>query len=216
MTDSGRDATGSPADGIDWDARYAAAGQVWSGNPNGALVAEFDGVTPGTAVDVGCGEGADAIWLAQRGWRVTAFDVSSTALARASEHIAAAGVTVQLCHSGLLGPALQGSQFDLVNVQYPALLHEQGRSLAALLDLVAPAGTLLFVHHADAESVEARKAGFDPADYLLPRTVRDGLGDGWDVLVYDERPRHVTTGAGARHTRDLVLKARRVGTSPWR
>lgn len=103
---------------------------------------------------------------------------------------------MQVLHGGLLDPALTGAQFDLVNVQYPALLHEQGRSLAALLDLVAPGGSLLFVHHADADLDEARPAGFDPADYLLPRNVHAALDGDWDVQVYEERPRHVTAGAG--------------------
>jgi SAM-dependent methyltransferase len=209
VTESDRGAAGAPADSVDWDARYAGSDQVWSGNPNSALVAEVSEVTPGTSVDVGCGEGADAIWLAQRGWHVTAFDVSSTALARASNHIANAGVTVQVFHGGLLDFALTGAQFDLVNVQYPALLHEQGRSLAALLGLVAPGGALLFVHHADAELEEVRRAGFDPADYVLPRDAHAALSGDWDVQVYEERPRHVTTGAGAKHNLDLVLKARR-------
>lgn len=194
---------------VDWDAMYAGSEQVWSGNPNSALVAEVSGLRPGTAVDVGCGEGADAIWLARRGWQVTAFDVSSTALDRASNRIADAGVTVQVLRTGLLDFALGGAQFDLVDVQYPALLHEEGRSLAALLGLVAPGGSLLFVHHADAGSGRARRAGFDPADYVLPRDAYAALDAGWDVEVYEERPRHVTTGAGAEHDLDLVLKARR-------
>lgn len=209
VTDSDRGSAGAPADGVDWDVRYAASEQVWSGNPNSALVAEMTGVTPGTAVDVGCSEGADAIWLAQRGWHVTAVDVSSTALARASDHIANVGVTVRLLDGGLLDPALAGAQFDLVNVQYPALRHEQGRSLAALCGLVAPGGTLLFVHHADADSDEARRAGFDPAEYLLPRNVHAARDRDWDLQVYEERPRHVTTGAGAGHNLDVVLRARR-------
>lgn len=212
MTESGGGAFGEAAGGVDWDARYAGSEQVWSGNPNAALVAEADGIPPGTAVDVGCGEGADATWLAQRGWQVTAFDVSSTALARASTHIASAGVTVQIRQGALLDPVLPGAQFDLVNVQYPALLHEQGRSLAALLGLVAPGGTLLFVHHADADSDDARRAGFDPADYVLPRDVHAGIDGRWDVEVYEERPRHVTTGAGAAHSVDLVLRTRRPAT----
>jgi len=209
VTESDCGSAGAPADDVEWDAMYAASEQVWSGNPNNALLADVTGVTPGTAVDVGCGEGADAIWLAQGGWQVTAFDVSSTALARASDHLANAGVTVQLIHSGLLEPAVTGAQFDLVNVQYPALLHEQGRSLNALLELVAPGGTLLFVHHADTEWDEARRAGFDPANYLLPRNVHAALDGGWDVQVYEERPRRVTTGAGAGHNLDVVLRARR-------
>src|SRR4051794_35493220 len=201
--------TDSPTAGVDWDARYAAAEQVWSGHPNGALVAEADTLAPGTAVDVGCGEGADAIWLARNGWQVTAIDVSSTALARASRHVAEAAVTVRLLPVELLDFALESEPFDLVNVQYPALLHEQGRSLAALLGLVAPGGTLLFVHHSVAHSGEALRAGFDPADYVLPHDAYAALGAGWTVEVNEERPRHVTGGAGAAHKVDVVLRAHR-------
>ncbi len=196
--------------GLDWDVRYSAAEQVWSGNPNGVLVAETSDATPGTAVDVGCGEGADAIWLANRGWTVTAFDVSGVALARAAEHVEKAGVMVQLIHGGLLD--LPAAQFDLVNVQYPALLHRQGRSLARILELVAPGGTLLFVHHDQSDPGHARPADFDPADYVMPADVHDALqalGDAWEVQVYGDRPRLVTTGAGAGHSVDVVLRARR-------
>jgi SAM-dependent methyltransferase len=200
----------------EWDELYDTAEQVWSGNPNGVLVAEAADLTPGRALDVGCGEGADAVWLAQRGWDVIGLDVSATALARAIAHAATAGAAVRFEHAGLLDFAWTSGRFDLVNVQYPGLLHEQGRSLAALLTLVAPGGTLLFVHHADlaGEHADAHHdgvgpAGLDPADYLLPRDVYDGLDDAWTVEVFEERPRSVTAGAGAGHTVDLVLRARR-------
>ena len=75
----------------EWDARYAEADRVWSGNPNGALVAEVAGLLPGRALDVGCGEGADAVWLAGRGWDVTALDVSKIAIDRAVLHARHAG-----------------------------------------------------------------------------------------------------------------------------
>lgn len=197
----------SGAVGVDWDAVYAEGDRIWSGAPNGALVAEVAALPPGTAVDVGCGEGADAVWLAQRGWRVTALDVSAIALARAADHAAAAGVDVELVHAGLLGADL--GRYDLVSAQYPALLQEQGRSLAALLDLVAPGGTLLFVHHAQSDLDHARREGFDPADHVLPSDALPALGDAWEVLVHEERPRSVTGGAGAAHTVDVVLRARR-------
>lgn len=132
-----------------WDERYTESQQLWSGEPNGALVTEVAGHRPGTVLDVGCGEGADAIWLTQRGWEVTALDVSGVALARAREAAAAAGVDVTWLHSGLLEADLPAGGFDLVSAQYPALLQTpDGDAERALLAAVAPGGTLLFVHHA--------------------------------------------------------------------
>jgi SAM-dependent methyltransferase len=210
----------APGGHAEWDAVYEAAEQIWSGNPNGVLVAEASDLTPGTALDVGCGEGADVVWLAQHGWQVTGLDVSATAIARATNHVTSAGVTANLVHAGLLEFAETGPQYDLVNVQYPGLLREDGRSLAAVLKVVAPGGTLLFVHHSllslDHEHKHGEVAGgpaFDPADYLLPPEVHTGLGDDWTVEVFEERPRNVTTGAGAGHTVDVVLRARRKSPS---
>src|SRR3982751_5268714 len=102
--DHERTAQGPPGDdGADeWDARYAEADQVWSGNPNGALVTEVSGLPPGRALDVGCGEGADAVWLAGHGWDVTALDVSQVALDRAALHARQAGVRVRWVRSGLV------------------------------------------------------------------------------------------------------------------
>ena len=69
-----------------WDERYRTKPQMWSGKPNPQLVREAGGLKPGKALDLGCGEGADAIWLAQQGWTVTAVDVSAVALERAQSH----------------------------------------------------------------------------------------------------------------------------------
>ncbi|MBW0089180.1 class I SAM-dependent methyltransferase [Pseudonocardia sp. KRD-184] len=197
--------------GVDWDERYAEASRVWSGQPNGALVAEVGGLAPGRVLDVGCGEGADAVWLAGRGWEVTALDVSRVALDRAAEHAREAGVDVHWLHAGLLDADLPPGGFDLVSAQYPALLHTPGDDPErALLAAVAPGGTLLVVHHADVDTEHARAAGFDPADYVSPADVARFLDDTWAVEVDERRERHVEGGAGAHHHADVVLRARRL------
>jgi SAM-dependent methyltransferase len=195
----------------EWDERYASAEQVWSGRPNGALVAEVAGLRPGRALDVGCGEGADVVWLAQQGWDVTGLDVSQVALDRAAMHARQAGASVRWVHADLVQAQLPAGAFDLVSAQYPALLRTPGDDAErALLAAVAPGGTLLVVHHADIDPEEAKARGFDPADYVGPADVAALLGDGWRVEVDEKRPRDITGGAGAHHTHDLVLRARRL------
>src|SRR5438067_5151555 len=113
---------GAAAQAADWDMRYGEReGAMWSGRPNGRLVAEIADLTPGRALDVGCGEGADAIWLARRGWTVTAIDISDVAVRRARAAAELAGVTVEwLCGDALLTP-FPARSFDLMSMQYPAL-----------------------------------------------------------------------------------------------
>jgi SAM-dependent methyltransferase len=200
-----------PVTDAEWDERYAGSDQVWSGRPNGALVTEVAALQPGRALDVGCGEGADAVWLALRGWDVTALDVSQVALTRAALHAEQAGARVRWTHAGLVEAPLPTAAFDLVSAQYPALRRTPGDDAErALLAAVAPGGTLLVVHHADVDAEHAKAHGFDPDDYVSPSDVAALLDDCWQVEVDEKRPRHVTGGAGAQHTHDLVLRARRL------
>ncbi|RFA21148.1 class I SAM-dependent methyltransferase [Subtercola boreus] len=202
----------------EWDARYADLSQLWSGRPNATLISEATSLNPGRVLDVGCGEGADALWLSEQGWQVTALDVSKVALDRAESEAAARGQHVTWLHAGLLEAGIEPGSFDLVSAQYPALARTAG-DLAehALLDAVAPGGTLLVVHHPRATTDEAAKHGFDPDDYVSPANVRALLdatlaahpGD-WVIELDETRPRHVASGAGAHHTEDIVLRARRL------
>lgn len=138
-----------------WDELYSAtAGRRWSGNANPQLVHEATGMTPGRALDLGCGEGGDALWLARNGWQVTAVDVSSVALARAAEHEST--VLDELTGSISweqrdLFTWQPSPEFDLVSAQF---LHSTAlpwqQALATAAAAVGPGGTLLIVgHHPD-------------------------------------------------------------------
>jgi SAM-dependent methyltransferase len=203
---------GDPAVRAEWDSRYADRQQLWSGRPNGALVAEVAGLTPGRVLDVGCGEGADAVWLARGGWDVTALEVSGVALERAAGHARDADVDVRWVHATLTEAALPPASFDLVSAQYPALLRTPDAAAErALLSAVAVGGVLLLVHHAGMDTQHANDSGFDPADYVWPSMVAALLDDDWVVEVDEQRPRLAPDGgAGAHHTDDLVLRARRL------
>lgn len=212
--------TSSPTDGYvgdpdvraEWDNRYADRQQLWSGQPNGALVAEVAGLTPGRVLDVGCGEGADAVWLARGGWHVTALEVSGVALERAAGHARDAGLTVRWVHATLTEAGLPPASFDLVSAQYPALLRTPDAAAErALLAAVAPGGVLLLVHHAGMDTQQAHESGCDPADYVWPSMVVALLNDDWEVEVDEQRPRVAPDGgAGAHHTDDVVVRVRRL------
>src|SRR4051812_33927116 len=161
---------GAPAQATEWDARYSERdGALWSGRPNGRLVAEVADLTPGRALDVGCGEGGDAIWLARRGWTVTAIDVSDVAIGRARQAADRAGARVEwMCGDALRTP-FPARSYDLVSMQYPALPKAAGEAgVQTLLDTVAPGGLLLAVYHDldDEHREHMRSRGLDPADYV--------------------------------------------------
>lgn len=198
----------------EWDERYSERDQHWSGEPNGALVAETAAMTPGTALDVGCGEGADAIWLADRGWEVTGLDISAVAIGRAERAAASAGVTVEWITGDLATELPEGRSFDLVTLHYPALAKDAAEGFVqALLDATATGGTLLVVGHDFAGSEHGRhhaeERGFDPEDYVQPPDVAARLGDGWTVEVHESRPRELPEGSPGPDVPDLVLRARR-------
>lgn len=201
-----------------WNDKYTDHDRLWSGEPNGALVTEATDLPPGRALDVGCGEGADALWLANRGWQVTAVDISRVALDRAARLTApyladgAAGygtAEVVWQHADLSTDPPPAGGFDLVSAQYfPLPRAPEHKALHALLDAVAPGGTLLFVGHDLDGHLPEDYDGPDPADFYQPGEIAALLGEDWTILTNETR-RRVAAPAGNPHINDTVLRARR-------
>ena len=191
----------------DWDARYSSSDRIWSGRPNSTLVDEVFDLAPGRALDVGCGEGADAVWLARQGWQVSALDPSSVALERAQRAAAEAGVDISWWLGQLRDTDLPLESFDLVSSFYAPLPVEH-EPIARLMSLVAPGGTLLIVHHADFPEHHAARPG-DVATMLSPALAAEFLsGDNdWTLRVNETRERAVEGGSGTLHGDDYVVKA---------
>lgn len=210
--DHGEHRFGSDGQAAEWDARYSERdGSMWSGRPNGRLVAEVAPLAPGCALDVGCGEGADAVWLAQQGWTVTAIDVSDVAVGRAREAAKRAGVEVAWISGDALATALPGGSFDLVSLQYPALPKAAGEAaVRALVRTVRAGGVLLAVYHdLDDEHREHMKSrGVDTDDYVGVDELAALLGDDFTVELHAVEPR-VDPPPGTPHIADVVLRARR-------
>jgi SAM-dependent methyltransferase len=214
MPEHGSDSQGQGAltSAAAWDARYGEHdGQMWSGRPNGRLVAEVGDLPPGRALDVGCGEGVDAIWLANRGWMVTAIDISDVAIGRARHTAKLAGATVEWICADALHTELPSRAFDLVSMQYPALPKAAGESaVQALLDTVRPGGWLLAVYHDlhDEHRHHMKSRGIDPADYVDADDLSRLLGDDFTLERHAVEPR-LDPPPGTPHIADVVLRARR-------
>jgi thioredoxin reductase/SAM-dependent methyltransferase len=212
-------ATARPsANEADWDHRYGAD-QLWSGNPNGTLVRETADLAAGRALDVGAGEGGDAVWLAERGWLVTANDVSQRALDRVAAAASQRRLPIACHHADANGfRAFDRGAFDLVSAQYASIPRTpDGRGVENLLGAVAPGGTLLVVSH-DLEPMRGpldtreHSRAFDPDAYLRVDDFVAALADspGWDIEIHEQRPRPPGAASASHHVDDIVLRARRV------
>jgi SAM-dependent methyltransferase len=199
-----------------WDTRYRTADVIWSGNPNPRLVEQASGLAPGTALDVGCGEGADAIWLAALGWRVTGVDVSQVALDRAAERAAEAGagiaglITWQQADVLSWDPAPQ--QFSLVSAQFMQLPRPARESLhRRLAAAVRPGGTLLIVGHHPSDLHTSVPRPALPDLFFTADEIAANLDPGaWQIVVAAAPQRQALDPDGRSVTiHDAVLNARR-------
>ena len=148
-----------------WNKRYAASGLVWSAGPNALFASEIADLVPGKALDVGCGEGRNAIWLAEQGWEVTAIDFAEEGIAKAVRIAEKKALTVNWMVSDIA--EMSPAQFDLVAVLY---FHtgpdERLMWFPKVVDCVSPAGTLIYIGH-DPANIEGGVGG--PQDpELLP------------------------------------------------
>ncbi|WP_344260370.1 methyltransferase domain-containing protein [Actinomadura napierensis] len=193
-----------------WEKRYGSTERVWSGDPNPQVVATAAGLPSGTALDVGSGEGADAIWLASRGWKVTGVDLSQAALDRAARHAADAGVDVTWQQADVKTWDPAPARYDLVSVQYvhlPRTLREaMYRRLAAA---VRPGGTLLVVGHhpADLEVATLRRPRLPHLMFTAEDVAAALDPSAWDITA--SAPERAATDPNGQQITltDAVLRA---------
>lgn len=213
-TEDMQTAARSSGPAADWDHRYSGE-PLWSGNPNGSLVAEAADLVPGRALDVGAGEGGDAIWLAEQGWRVSASDISARALDRIRAEAARRDLPVAcvLADANACEPFARGG-FDLVSAAYASIPRTPDlRAVHNVLDAVAPGGTLLVLSH-DLEAMRDPQHGhhpFDPDAYVHVEDFAAALesAPGWTLEVNEKRPRPAGAVSTSHHVDDRVLRARR-------
>jgi SAM-dependent methyltransferase len=189
-----------------WDERHAARDPIEDRAPDPTLVEVAEGLAPGTALDLGCGDGRNASWLAGAGWRVTGVDFSAVGLARAATRAEEWGLAVDWLQADLLTWTPPAAAFDLVLLMFihlPAAERERVYRIAAAA--VAPGGTLLVVGHDRSNLVDGAGGPQDPDVLFTAGEIATSLGPGFDVV----RAETVRRGSGERVPIDAVLVARR-------
>jgi len=192
-----------------WDARYGARGRLWSGRVNPVLEAGAAELAPGRALDAGCGEGGDALWLASRGWSVLGHDLSAVAVQRATAEAERLGLQ-QLAHFAQRDLALEPpetSTFDFVSGQYLHVLPAQrDRLYRGLAAAVRPGGTMLLVLHDRSDLGLGIQR--PPAETMPDAESLRAFAVGFRDVVVGRRARTVALPAGGSAVaHDLVLRA---------
>lgn len=197
-------------DATQWDERYAERPLVWSAGPNQFLIDEIAGLPPGRALDLACGEGRNALWLAEQGWRVTGTDFSSVAIDKARRRAEQRGAELALHVADATEPVTNGP-YDLVIVFYLQLpadqRHAAHRNAAAAL---APDGTLLIVGH-DRENLDRGVGGPSSPEVLLTveGVLEDLEGTGLTIERAEQITRDVDGEDGTMATAiDCLVRAR--------
>ena len=190
-------------DSSDWDERYAGTELVWTAEPNRFVVEELQALPPGRALDVGTGEGRNAIWLAHRGWQVTAVDFSAVGLEKGRRLAESSHVAVDWVHADLREYQPDESAFDLVLVAYLQLREADldgvlRRAAAAL----APGGVLLVVGHDVTNLTEGTGGPPDPAVLYTPESIVRPLSE--LTVLRAERVRRPT---GVGEAVDTLVRA---------
>lgn len=195
-----------------WDRRYADTELLWSQEANRFLVQEAESLSPGRAIDLGAGEGRNAMWLAARGWRVTAVDFSSIALEKARRLAVERGLTVEWIGADLRAYTPPVHAFDLVLVIYMhPLPPERGALMRLAAGALAAGGTLLVVGH-DRTNLEHGVGGpQDPERLFSAEDIVADLADVVDLRVVRAQrvPRPVATDMGERIAIDVLVRVER-------
>ncbi|HSP64754.1 MAG TPA: methyltransferase domain-containing protein [Candidatus Deferrimicrobium sp.] len=196
-------------DGQAWDERYRGSELVWGAGPNRFLVEEVTDLTPGTALDVACGEGRNAIWLAEQGWRVVGVDFSQVGLEKARRLAAERGVTVEW-QQGDLTTWVTPNTFDLVIAMYlhvPAdVRHPVFARMAAS---VAPGGTMLVVGHDVLNLSEGYGGPQNPEILYGPAEVVGDLDGVLEIERAERVHRPLSTPDGEATAIDVLVRGRR-------
>lgn len=194
-------------DSLSWDERYGGEGFVWKTEPNQFLVAEVADLPPGKALDIACGEGRNAVWLAGRGWEVTGVDFSPVGLAKARRLAMEHGVDVDWVEADVVKWDPPAATFDLVVVFYLHLPSDnRHRALAHAQDALADRGTLLVVGHDTTNLTDGYGGPQDPTVLFTPEEVASDLA-GLRIVRADHMRRAVDTDEGQRVAIDVLVRA---------